>query len=217
MTIAHHPQPETLMAYASGTLDQAYTVVIAAHLAMCDACRGEVVHLEDVGGAILEEEAEAKVGASALDRLLSAIDASPEEETHPEPVKRHEGVPTPLAPYLEGGLDSIEWKRKGPKAWLAELEVPANSHSRLLLLKVGAGAAMPEHGHGGHELTLILSGAYNDRFGRFAAGDLADHDDDVDHQPIAEEGEDCICLVAVDAPLAFKSRLMRVLQPLTGL
>ena len=86
-----------------------------------------------------------------------------------------------------------------------------------MLLRVGGGRRVPEHSHGGQELTLILQGAYRDRFGVFAAGDIADHDEDVEHQPIAEPGEDCICLVAVDAPLSFRSRLIRTLQPFFGL
>ena len=52
---------------------------------------------------------------------------------------------------------------------------------------------------------------------QFIKGDIADHDEDVEHQPIAEPGEDCICLVAVDAKLTFRGRLMRALQPLFGL
>ena len=94
---------------------------------------------------------------------------------------------------------------------------PTAPMSMGMLLRVEAGRKVPEHSHGGQELTLLLRGAYRDRFGRFAAGDIADHDEDVEHQPIAEPGEDCICLVAVDAKLSFRSRVVRFLQPLFGL
>jgi len=122
-----------------------------------------------------------------------------------------------LQRYLPQGLDAVKWKWTGPGVATADLAWGKDGKSRLMLLRVAAGRRVPEHGHGGQELTLILSGAYRDRFGIFAAGDIADHDEDVEHQPIAEPGEDCVCLVAVDARLTFRGRLMRALQPLFGL
>jgi putative transcriptional regulator len=39
----------------------------------------------------------------------------------------------------------------------------------------------------------------------------------MDHTPIAEEGEDCICLVATDQRLKFKGLLPRIAQPFIGI
>jgi putative transcriptional regulator len=127
------------------------------------------------------------------------------------------GVPAPLRPYLPNGLEGVRWKWTGPGVATADLAWSENHKSRLMLLRVAGGRRVPEHGHGGQELTLILQGAYRDRFGVFAVGDIADHNEEVEHQPIAEPGEDCICLVAVDSKLTFRGRLMRALQPLFGL
>jgi putative transcriptional regulator len=76
---------------------------------------------------------------------------------------------------------------------------------------------MPEHGHGGEELTLVLEGAYSDKLGRFAAGDIADLGDDVEHQPVVDQDRACICLVATEAPTRFRSWPARILQPLIGI
>jgi putative transcriptional regulator len=76
---------------------------------------------------------------------------------------------------------------------------------------------VPEHGHGGEEVTLILSGAYRDHMGRFGRGDVADLDEDIEHKPVAEDGEDCICLVAIERPTRFKSFAARLMQPLVGI
>ena len=84
-------------------------------------------------------------------------------------------------------------------------------------MRIAPGTAMPEHGHGGEEITLILSGAYNDNFGRYAPGDVADLDESVEHQPIVEQDAACICLVATEAPTRFKSWPARLLQPLVGI
>jgi putative transcriptional regulator len=76
---------------------------------------------------------------------------------------------------------------------------------------------MPAHGHGGMELTLVLKGAYRDEADRFARGDIEVANEDTDHTPVAEAGEDCICLVATDSRLRFKGWLPRIAQPFIGI
>jgi putative transcriptional regulator len=214
--IQHHPDIATLMAFSAGTLDGPYATVVATHLAMSDGGRETLRHMETIGGALLTAEPAAELSAGALDRLLGSIgddqpSAGPREQSGPS------DLPLPLQRFLPKGLDGVRWKWTGPGVATADLAWGDDGKSRLMLLRVAGGRRVPEHGHGGHELTLILQGAYRDRFGLFAKGDIADHDEDVEHQPIAEPGEDCICLVAVDAKLTFRGRLMRALQPLFGI
>jgi len=59
--------------------------------------------------------------------------------------------------------------------------------------------------------------AYGDEIGRFGPGDLADLDDSVQHQPIADTAEPCICLIATDDKLKFPDVFSRMLQPLVGI
>jgi putative transcriptional regulator len=213
MTITHHPDIVTLMAFSAGALEEPYAAVIATHLAMSEGGRETVRHMTTIGGALLADEPSASLSDGALDLLLSRLDDTPEEEA-PRPTS---DVPLPLQTYLPGGLGSVRWKWNGPGVAAADLAWGRDGKSRLMLLRVAGGRKVPEHGHGGQELTLILQGAYRDRFGVFGVGDIADHDEDVEHQPIAEPGEDCICLVAVDAKLSFRGRMMKVLQPLFGI
>ena len=42
MSIIHHPSDATLAAFASGTLDEARGIVVAAHLSLCAQCRNAV-------------------------------------------------------------------------------------------------------------------------------------------------------------------------------
>ena len=214
MTIAFHPDIATLMAFSAGSLEEPYAVVVSTHIAMCEACREQVKRTDLIGGALLAAEPGAALSDGALDRLTAALDAA---DVAPVPVAPRSDVPAPIARYLPDGIEGIRWRFSGPGVAVADLPSSKSAKGRLMLLKVAAGRKVPEHSHGGQELTLILSGAYRDRFGVFASGDIADHDEDVEHQPIAEPGEDCICLVAVDARLSFRSRLVRTLQPLFGL
>jgi putative transcriptional regulator len=71
---------------------------------------------------------------------------------------------------------------------------------------------MPTHGHRGQELTLVLAGSFSDEHGTFARGDVEEADEDVEHQPIADPGEDCICLAVTDAPLRLRG-IAAILQP----
>ena len=215
MMIHHHPDVATLMAFSAGTLDTPYSVAIATHLAMSKAGRETVRQLDAIGGALLTEECDAELGVGALDRLMGALGDGETDVVLPEE-RSASDVPPPLQPYLPGGLESVRWRWTGPGVAIADLAWSADRKSRLMLVRVAAGQKSPEHGHGGQELTLVLRGAYRDRFGVFRPGDIADHDEDVEHQPIAEPGEDCICLMALEA-FTFRGRIMRALQPLFGL
>ena len=53
----------------------------------------------------------------------------------------------------------------------------------------------------------------NDEVARFGPGDVEMADEDLDHQPIAVEGEDCICLAVTDAPLKFQTFVHKLVQP----
>ncbi len=60
---------------------------------------------------------------------------------------------------------------------------------------------------------MVLQGAFADEVDRFARGDVEVGTEHLTHTPIADAGEDCICLAATDAPLRFKGLLPRLAQP----
>ena len=76
---------------------------------------------------------------------------------------------------------------------------------------------MPEHGHGGSELTLVLRGSFHDESGRYCRGDVADLDETMAHQPVADSEVDCICVVASERPEQFRSGIARQWQRLRGI
>ena len=75
---------------------------------------------------------------------------------------------------------------------------------------------MLPHSHDGNELTLILRGSFSDDVGRFTVGDIAALDSEINPQPLVDSDEDCICLIATDAPLKFSTLLGKIVQPMTG-
>jgi putative transcriptional regulator len=81
------------------------------------------------------------------------------------------------------------------------------------LLYIPAGASVPDHGHRGTELTLVLQGAFVDEVDHFGPGDIEVANEDLNHTPVADIGADCICLAATDAPLRFRALMPRLAQP----
>jgi putative transcriptional regulator len=221
MNIRHHLDEATLLSYAAGSMSQAMALVTACHLAKCAQCRSRAQQSEAIGGALLDNLTPASVSDDALASVLAAIDAQDDtvqiRSVRPASSQSHaekSDVPTPLAGYVGGSFDDIDWKRIVPGVYYFDLPCQSGGVSRLL--RIAPGKAMLPHSHDGNELTLVLRGSFTDEIGRFAVGDIADLDDQVEHQPLVDSAEDCICLVATDAPLKFTTLLGRLMQPMTG-
>ncbi|WP_092081271.1 ChrR family anti-sigma-E factor [Poseidonocella sedimentorum] len=209
--ITHHLTDALLMGYAAGALPEAFDLVIATHLSLCDACRARAAGFEMLGGAVLDEAA-GPVAPLADDSLEATLARIAEGPAAPAAAARRDPVlPVPLAEYVGGGVEAIRWRRVGMGVRQAIL--PTSREARARLLYIPAGAAMPDHGHTGTEITLVLQGAFQDDDGYYARGDVEVATEEVDHTPVADFGEDCICLAVTDAPLRFNALLPRLAQP----
>ena len=229
MSICHHPNDELLLDYASGSLGEAWSLAIASHLALCPQCRKTLSAMEAVGGALLEDMDPAGIGDDSFEKIMARLEgpdavssqlersrgaaAGPDDRTTAgaTPV-----LPEPLRSYLGGDVETLVWKRLGLGA--SQILIPtSDSIATARLLRIAAGRPVPEHSHGGRELTLVLQGAFRDEIGEFGPGDFQEADEEVLHQPHAAAGEDCICLAITDAPLNFKSLTARIAQPFLGI
>lgn len=204
--IKHHITKAVMDEYRTGSLAHPFAVVVAAHLSVCDDCRAEQEAKDMVGGALLLQNDAAPLRPSARDRILAAIDT---------PViaarLRPSGVfPAPVMAELQG--KPPQWRMLG--GGIRQQILSADAEGSLRLLYIPPGKAVPEHGHAGLELTLVLQGSFSDSEGSFGRGDVETAQDEIDHQPIAGPGQPCICLAATDAPLRFHAFLPRLLQPL---
>jgi len=208
MTIKHHLSDQLLIRYAAGSLPEAFSLVVATHVSLCDDCRARLEAYEAVGGAVLETET-AEMSEASLEACLSRL-GQPEPPRKPAPRK---GLfPAPLAGYVGGDLAQVRWKPLGMGVRQAILPTAKGSSARLLYIP--AGQSVPDHGHRGLELTLVLQGAFRDDKARFGPGDVEIADESDQHTPVAEAGADCICLAATDAPLRFMALIPRLLQPI---
>jgi putative transcriptional regulator len=204
--IKHHLDEATLLTYAAGTLPEAFNLIVATHLSLCDICRANAQAYDAVGGALMEDEA-AAMAEGSLAHVLASLDDS----MAPAPVRTVSGdLPAPLHSYVGSDLDSVHWRPVGMGVKQVILRTSKGATARLL--SIPAGAAMPDHGHHGTEMTLVLKGAFQDADDYFARGDIEIADKDVQHIPVADIHEDCICLAVTDAPLRFEGILPRIWQ-----
>lgn len=209
MTIRHHLSEPLLMGYAAGSLPEAFSLVVATHVSMCDECRARLASYDAVGGVLIEDQAEVAMGAAALASMLARIEGLA-QSTEATPLRAAGIFPAPLADYVGGDLSAVKWRSIGMGVKQAILPTGPDASARLLFIP--AGVAVPDHGHRGMELTLVLQGAFADSTDQFDTGDLEIADENLEHTPVAMTGMDCICLAATDAPLKFRALLPRLAQ-----
>lgn len=211
----HHPLDEMLLSYAAGKTKEPLALLVATHLASCPSCRNKVAAYEEMGGDLLEELEPDALDDDSLAAVLERLDQE-SSEIAGKPATGTSGdlrLPRPLRDYVAGRLEDLNWKRRG--LGVAEVPLLANDPTyRSVLMRIRAKTAVPEHSHRGTEYTLVLAGGFSDRRGHYLPGDVAVADQSVAHRPIADPGEDCICLAVTDAPLYFTGPIARLLNPL---
>jgi len=218
----HHLHESTLLSYAAGALPAPLSVVAGTHLEQCPHCRQRLREAEAIGAALIEQTQPMMVGGrgpalraamlAELERSEPAVAAVAVARPAAPPVERPEVIadhlPASLHPYFGRSLGGLRWRWIAPGVHcIRSAEMPS-----LIMLKIAPGKCLPMHSHGRSELTQILRGSYNDALGLFAPGDVADLDEDVEHQPVTAPGVPCICVSALDAPLVFSGWLARKIQ-----
>lgn len=209
--ITHHLTDEILMGYAAGTLPEAFNLMVATHVSLCDECRARVESYDAVGGAVLEQAPgnDVSLTPGSFEATMALIAGGAPNEIRTQHAKDMV-LPKPLQDYVGGGIDSIKWRAVGMGVKQAILPTSKDASARLLYIP--AGAAMPDHGHHGIEMTMVLQGAFQDEDDYFARGDVEVADSDLHHTPVADIHEDCICLAVTDAPLRFDGLIPKIAQ-----
>ncbi|WP_299770908.1 ChrR family anti-sigma-E factor [uncultured Pseudoteredinibacter sp.] len=218
--INHHPDEATLLSYAAGALPRSFAVLIDCHLEQCPQCHEKIFKAEAIAGEFIEHSPpiEANDSDALRDKFFAALDAEPTPQQLAHTVGNEPQLPIEVVAVLSGRDQELPWRFIVPGMHSITLNSSDlhSSESSLKLLRIAPGRNLPMHSHQGSELTMVLQGAFQDELGCFRPGDVADLDHEVEHQPITIGNEACICLVAMDAPLEFKSLVPKLLQPFIG-
>jgi putative transcriptional regulator len=213
MTITHHPEFESLMSCSAGSMPEAFAAVMSSHITVCPQCQKNLSLMETIGTSLFD-----KLQPVAVNRDAPVMAMRAGEADHGVAFgERVSGdVPAPLAPVIGNSLDDIQWKRVAPGVWQHLIRLAGEPRGQLRLVKVAPGQTLPDHSHNGSELTLTLKGSYRDETGHYRAGDVSDVCGDTRHSPVADPVEGCICLIANDGKMKFKSLVAKLIQPFTG-
>jgi putative transcriptional regulator len=207
------PVDALLAEYAAGALQGPMSVLVEAHLELSPKSRGFVRDLDAMGGILLNEAP--ALAVKDRDRRLAAIfdDAAPPapparpwREVPADPV-----FPAAIRRFVGQPFDEVRWTHKLPG--LREIKLDRGG-AEVSLMWLKSGHAVPSHTHTGREAVLVLRGGFSDLFGRYDRGDLAVADEAVDHKPVADEGEDCICFVVQEGHLKLTGLMGRLFQRL---
>jgi putative transcriptional regulator len=159
------------------------------------------------------------VAGDALNRVLARL-YEPEpaaEEKSLRPRTPDQTLPAPLQRWLgRDDVEALKWSFLGPGMrkvilWRGE------DDACLWMLRAKAGTKVPRHGHGGVELTLVLTGSIEDPSGTYRRGDVQEMNVAHTHGLTVGPEEECICLAYTKGRMRFSGRIARMMQPFLGI
>jgi putative transcriptional regulator len=215
--IRHHAPDELLLDYAAGVLPEGPALAVALHVALDPGSRRLVHRLRGMGGELFDRDpVAADIGEAALEEALARLDELPGDEARPAAPPARPGLvpgfdwaPAALRPYLAGKT----WQRAFGGFEEIRLDLHGDAH-RVSLLKLEPGNGLPLHRHVASEYTVVLQGGYTDNTGNYRVGDFAVGPGPQEHQPIADPGEPCIALIALEKPIVLTGFWGRLFNPL---
>jgi putative transcriptional regulator len=190
-----------LAAYAAGSLPRSLHALVGSHLELQSANRAYVSSLEESLGRGVDNAASPPL----RDRQarLAAIFATDQDVQ-----RREAAMPRALAHFFGRDLDDLDFRSVLPG--IKECRLEAGDGTVAVLYRIRPGRKMPQHTHEGSEVTLVLKGGFTDESGHYARGDVAITDEHVDHVPVADDDEECICFAVMDAPLRLTGPIGRL-------
>lgn len=218
MDIQHHPDDGLLLAQAAGQLAAGMRRVLHSHLELCAVCRERMRALDALGGQLLDELAPADMGAEALARTFARIDAQASAPARPIATSAPPPLPAGARwPRALAHCEATPWRWIGPGMRWSRVSLPEDPDANVFLLRIAAGKYLPRHTHGGLEFTQVLHGRFHDGRALFGPGDFDAADGEILHQPVVQDGSECICLASLDGRLRFEGAIARFFGSLVGM
>jgi putative transcriptional regulator len=203
--------------YAAGHLTSCVHALVEGHLEIQSENRAFTLHLENSFAryALQEEipicDSNSMLASIFSKPLLPLSKSASSKSPRPEAL-----LPSALIRYANLNEDQMPWQKILFSGGVHEISLGRTQEGHAKFYKIPPKVAMPQHTHEGLEVTLVLKGSFSDVTGTYKRGMIALADDDVDHQPISGDDEECICFAVIDAPLHLTGRLGRWIDPVIG-
>ncbi|CZF85318.1 ChrR family anti-sigma-E factor [Grimontia marina] len=214
--IKYHPSEALLESHAAGVLPASMSIAVAAHCELCSCCAEKLAQYEEkAADAAFNDDAFTEQQGAHEDifseMLVSIIngESPPLTKVSASPVSEIEvageryNLPTSLRRYHHLGWSSI--------GSISRARLPLNEgDTRASLLHIGMNGSVPSHTHKGMEVTLLLSGHFEDEHDKYVPGDFIILDSTNHHTPQTYDG--CLCYTVADAPLHFTKGVSQLLN-----
>ena len=204
--ITKHIPDAILREYAAGISSPARSLAIDCHLHYCEACAERLRGL--LSASPVQNARPTQPEDAELRALLDSAKVSPLQSSD---------LPDVLcgainARYGPGHLTKdYPWEKL--TANIARLPIMGEPDGEAVyLLNFEPGAKISSHSHRGLEMTQVLRGGFFDATGEYDVGDLQVCGPDIDHEPIGDAQEGCLCLTVRDLPSVPKGPVSKLVQ-----
>lgn len=213
-----------MLAYASGALDEAETLIVSAHINLSEKGQKAASFYEAMGGVTLEKFCEpVQMSKGSMEYVLDRLDdldkdnSCAQSESCECSIFKDLPIPDCLSDAVLGQKRSPSWKKYVPGVEGFELKMGCKrSTSKARFMRFDPAFKSPHHSHAGREITLVLDGAFDDETGRYGRGDLLVIDNEEQHHtPQACPTDGCVCMVVTNAPIRLKG-IASLLNPFLG-
>lgn len=205
-----HPQPDQLIEFAAGSCHTGISIAVSVHLHYCSHCRQALSELESASTVLFESQTPAVVPDQLFDTLMQRIQNEPAPA--PEPAPKPSRFPKALASLIPESLEDLNWRHPMKNLRVSQL---MTDESGLIvgLHHMKAGGRVPNHGHRGDEINVVLEGGFSDQLGSYGKGDFVFRTEADTHAPQADAHEDCLMLSVVSAPVKLTGPLGWIINP----
>ncbi len=188
-----------LMEYASGVLDEGCALLVASHITISPRAKRYVSQYESLGGALMNDccnpvsMAEESLDA-VLNRLEECLEIQPCNKADPPPgFSAPLSLPAPICQYMS--IHPFQWQKTCKEIHIFNIPVSC-PRSKVFLLKLLPGTK--GFGRTGYHprIILILEGRFHYETHTYERGDLFMPDEYGNEQPVADNEEGCLCLIA---------------------
>jgi len=215
-----HPSSELLNQFVQGELAIGKSVVVSAHMELCESCSAKAKELQALAVSSWVDPSSAvqfdKSSETDYANMVAGIVTSPQiksaliedlGEVDIDVLDHSIKLPKVLAKAASQGL---KWKKVA--GGISEAQLFIDNETQCEFIYMAPGGKVPVHTHQGSEATLVLEGSFEDELGEYKTSDFIIRDAQHNHQPRSKEG--CLCFSVLDSPLQFTEGLARLMNPL---
>jgi putative transcriptional regulator len=218
---SHHLEADEVFDYSTGSGPEWKSLLASCHLTLCPRCRDEVNVLEELGGALLDDELDDDDAAELRPVAPPPPQAAPPRDV---PARRPDwdafaaahGIPRAVGAFIREERPRWHFFAPGVQEVPLTLEVEGTPAR---LLRFREGFTIPRHDHEGDEWLLVFTGSIRDSDSEivFRAGDICRGGAGTLHEQIIGSDEPCVCLVLNVGSVVPTSFLGRVLKKIAGI